>query len=173
MFQATLQIEVLSHHNAGESSSLVHHTHEAQQSLDSLPSVCSSGVSELILAEETKATQLMETCSKRTIFLQVAELLTDSAYFGFSLYNKGGALLSDIKMCSQEKCLLEKLICALDKSPGVVKSAVELVLGAVGWVLQVRDFLPKIENEIKECRNSTVTEYQMFLNGLVNKAILC
>lgn len=116
---------------------------------------------------------LLESCPVRTIVLQISELLTDTAYFGFGLYNHGVTLYSDFKACSQEKCVFEKLFCVLEKSPGAAKSLVELAMSLFSYVSQVKDFLPKVITEIKECRKSTVTDYQVFLDGVVKKANMC
>lgn len=161
------------HHDASEGYPLGQRTHEAQHSLDSLPSHCSTGATDLILAEETRMSALLESCPVRTIVLQISELLTDTAYFGFGLYNHGVALFSDFKVCSQEKCVFEKLFCVLEKSPGAAKSLVELAMSLFSYVSQVKDFLPKVITEIKECRKSTATDYQVFLDGVVRKANIC
>lgn len=156
--------------------SLQHETQNTLQKLKTLSSSCTHDLESLILTKQKQLPGQVFYCSISSIVIDLAEIIVDTAFFGFEAYEEIPALLKDLKelrKCLKETTAEAMATCALEFLPGTVQ-AVEVIAGGLeNYVGEMQMIVPLLWEEILQCQTASETEYKAFLESTLDKAKRC
>lgn len=172
LFQTCVQQITASHHRI----SLQHDTHHTLQTLKTFPSYCNQDLDSLILTKQKQLPREVFDCSLSSIVHELGETLADTAFFGVEAYVAVPALLKDLtnlRNCLDETTVEAKVSCALEFLPNTVQ-AVEVVVACLkNYVGKMEVVLPLIVEDIQQCKMSSESQFEAFLESTLEKAKVC